>query len=358
MSGVFFAVLAILHGTYLLFLWRGWRAATRWQIEDMETRVLPPVSVIVAVHNEAASLPHLLEALEQQTHPHYEVLLVNDHSDDDTETLARTWQTRWPHLRLLHAPAHGKKAALTAGIQHAQHDLLAFTDADCLPPPRWLERLAAFHARLPESVAVGYGPLLPQSGWLNRLIRFETTMTAFLTAGAIGLQRPFMAVGRNLSYPRSVFKRAGGFASHAHLLSGDDDLFVQEVHRTRAGRVRYLSDPETFVYSPAPTSIHTWIHQKRRHTSAGRHYARDIQLHLALFHLSYATTYLAPLFLGAMGWMLPLGLLGLRWLLVGGRFSFLEVRDLLPWFPLLDGAYMLYLLLIAPIGVLLGSRRW
>ncbi len=355
----FFIGFAVLHGIYGFLLWRGWRAATGTPLPPASRPdALPPLSVIVAAHHEATMLPGLLEALKRQTHPSYEVVIVNDHSTDETEAIVRSWQKDWPELRLIQASGRGKKAAIQTGIVHARHELLVFTDADCSPPPRWLERMALFHRQFPESVAVGYGPMFPRPTWLNRLIRFETTITAFLTAAAIGLHRPFMAVGRNLSYPRSIFERVGGFASHATLLSGDDDLFIQDVYRKHAGTIRYLYDPETFVYSHAPSSWRAWIRQKRRHTSASRRYRRSIQVHLALLHLSYVCTWFAPLFLGTAGWLLPSGLLLARGLLARRFFPPLACNDLLPYFPLLDIAYLGYTLFIAPLGVLFGSRRW
>src|SRR3546814_6078167 len=67
---------------------------------------------------------------------------------------------------------------------------------------------------------------MKRGGLLNAFIRYETFYTAlnYLSFALSGM--PYMGVGRNLSYKRSLFFRHKGFASHLHLRSGDDDLFV------------------------------------------------------------------------------------------------------------------------------------
>lgn len=328
------------------------------QTVPMDLEKSEPISVVVAARNEADRLPALLTALHRQTYDSFEAVLVDDGSTDATAALIQTWAAQDARFRHAALPPSGKKAALTRGIALAQHDLLAFTDADAEPGPDWLAHLAAHHAALPEAVLIGYGPLRRTGSLLNRFARYETFQTAVLTAGATGLGRPYMAVGRNLSYRRSTFVRIGGFAAHTHLKSGDDDLFIQAVARTKTGTVRYLHAPETFVYSDAPATWRAWFRQKRRHTSAGRAYARAPQVHLALFHGTHLLLWLAPFLLGLWG-LLPL--MG-KWL-VQGTVLFraakgFAARDLMPAFPLWDALYLLYNTLVAPLGVLFPPRRW
>jgi hypothetical protein len=154
-----------------------------------------------------------------------------------------------------------------------------------------------------------------------------------------------MAVGRNLSYPRSVFEAVNGFDAHAETLSGDDDLFVQSVHRRGAARVLAPTDPETFVETQGPTTWSAWIQRKRRHVSTGRHYPWTVGLHLTLFHGSFALLWLAPLAIGTTG----LGLLAA---------DALDEDDLLAAFPLWELGYLFYLLILAPLGLLSEPEEW
>lgn len=321
---------------------------------------LPPVSVVVAARDEADRLPPLLDALAAQTHPDFEVIVVDDASEDGTAALveARSAEdARFRLVRVTEPVAPRKKHALTEGIAAARHDRLAFTDADCVPPPRWLETLAAHAAAEPDAVLVGVGPFRKTRGALNAFVRYETLVTALLTAAAVGLGRPYMAVGRNFSYPRSMFDRIGGFEHSLQSLSGDDDLLVQEAHR-HGIPVRYVADPDAFVVSEAPKTWRQWARQKLRHTSAGRHYDRGVQFALAVFHGSNLLVWCAPLFLGWTGAGLLAGRFLIQRAVLRSAMETLGERDLTLAQPLLDAGYVLYNTLLAPLGTLWTPKRW
>ncbi len=98
----------------------------------------PRVSVVVPVYNGADQIGHCIEALRQQTLPadSYEIIIVNNASVDDTEKIIK----RYP-VRLLYEAKRGPAAARNTGIRAADADLIAFTDADCIPHEDWLEHL-------------------------------------------------------------------------------------------------------------------------------------------------------------------------------------------------------------------------
>jgi cellulose synthase/poly-beta-1,6-N-acetylglucosamine synthase-like glycosyltransferase len=335
---------------------------------------LPPLSVVVAARNEAEHLPALLDALLAQSHPSVEIVVVDDASTDATAEIVRRRADAHDALRLVsvETPAFPrKKHALAQGIAAARHDLLAFTDADCRPPPTWCQALAQAHAATErEAVLVGYSPMdaaveagsASEGGagpLLRRLARYETLATGTLTLSSIGLGRPYMAVGRNLSYSKATFERAGGFASGDASLSGDDDLFVQAVARQDAAAVVPLCAPETQVPTALPSSWSGWLRGKRRHASAGRFYALAPALGLTLLHATNAACWLAPLVLGRLG----VGLLALKLLLqlpaVGAATERLE-RDgnLLPLLPLWDLLHLITLAITALPGLVRIPDEW
>ncbi len=359
--GIVFGVAFVVQMGYWLLLYAGFRRAQRGDAKVSEAS-LPPMSVIVPVRNEAANLPALLAALTRQTHPHYEVVLVDDDSEDATPEIIQSWQQTHPTLRLLHVDhpkEPRKKNALTQGIDAARHELLAFTDADCAPPPGWLASLAQQHAGAQqETLLIGYSPFRKAPGLLNRLARYETFVTGFLTAATVGLGRPYMAVGRSISYPRSVFRRIGGFAHSLHSMSGDDDLLVQEVNRRRAAVVNHLFDARSFVPSNPPPTWRRWLHQKRRHLSAGRFYDRGTQAHLGLFHATSIALWAAPFGLGWWGLGLLAAKLAVQTALLSRAAAALDERDLLPVQPFLELLYAAYNLVLAPLGLARMPKRW
>lgn len=359
MLTLFLCVLAI-HGVGTGLLVWGWRRAHRAaRAASAPEAALPPLSVVIALHNEAEQLPGLLAALDQQTHPNAEFVLVDDASTDATAARLQAWAAARDNaqvVRVAEPVAPRKKHALARGIAAATHDRLAFTDADCTPPPHWLRRLAEAHAsEARDTVWVGYSPM-QGDGLLAAVARYETFVAGVYAAAAAGLGVSYTAVGRNLSYPRAVFERVGGF--DRSLLSGDDDLFVQAVRRHNAANICALLHPETFVPTAAPPSWQAWIHQKRRHVSAGRAYDLASAAALTLLNGAGALLWLAPLALGVTGWgVLAIGLL-LRQTLLGPAADALHEQRLLALFPLGEAAYALYHVLLVPLGLLRPPERW
>ncbi|PSQ97966.1 MAG: hypothetical protein BRD55_00770 [Bacteroidetes bacterium SW_9_63_38] len=348
----------VLYSTLLGWGWRRARPEDHPAISDDEE---PPLSVIVAVRNEDDTLPRLLDALDQQTHPAHEVVIVDDASTDDTGAIAARWAEAHDHaqvVRVTDPQPPRKKHALTQGIEAATHDLLAITDADCEPPPGWLSGLAAAHAATEDAcVLVGYSPLRG-SGLLGSFARYETLVELLYAVAAIEGNRPYMAVGRNLSYPRSVFEAVGGFSHSEQSMSGDDDLFVQAVHRHTDAAVRPVLNSRTFVPSAPPDSWREWVQQRRRHVSAGRHYPADVGLHLTLLHASLVLVWLAPLVLGKLGLgLLATGLLA-RHSALGPAADALDEPSLLAVFPLWELGLALYHVTIVPVGLLSPPEDW
>ncbi|PSQ78396.1 MAG: hypothetical protein BRD37_03080 [Bacteroidetes bacterium QH_8_67_23] len=238
---------------------------------------LPPLSVVVAARDEEADLLALLEALARQTHPRFEVVLVDDASTDRTPQIARDWIDALPDdrgdedgvtgrlVRVEDPKPPRKKHALTRGVAAARHPLLAFTDADCTPPPGWLEALARAHTAFAHDgddagsdrtsaapLLIGYSPYrrAEDASLLNRFARWETFFAGALAAGACGLGRPYMAVGRNLSYPRALFERIGGFAA----TSSAPRPSSRPTRRPRGARgfVRSAATPPPGASTPPP----------------------------------------------------------------------------------------------------------
>ena len=163
---------------------------------------------------------------------HLKSIVVNDASTDDTKEVLKAYQYIFPHLRIAqavyHAPARlaVKKYALEQGIAAAQYDILLLTDADCQPAsPHWLSRMVAPFNDTVE-IVLGYGPYTRKRGFLNAFIRYETMYTAIQYFSFALAGMPYMGVGRNLAYRKSLFEKTGGLTAHRHILSGDDDLFV------------------------------------------------------------------------------------------------------------------------------------
>lgn len=316
-----------------------------------------PISVVVAVRNGAASLPTLFDCLQRQTLAVAEVVVVDDHSADETAEVVRARAESDGRFRLLRNPGLGKKEALSAGISASENELIALTDDDCRPEPGWLAGISRRLSRHDDGIVVGYGPYDQRPGWLNRLVRYETLHTALLTSASVGLGKPYMAVGRNIGYHKSTFDKVGGHSRSAGLLSGDDDLFLQAAHRTGVA-VDYMTEPESFVFSPPAESMGAWIRQKRRHLSTGRHYPISFTSVLGLYHATALASWIAPFVIGPAGLAVLFARLLPGQLVVWICAKRLQERGITPWFAPLDLAFHLYLLILAPIAWLRPPKKW
>jgi cellulose synthase/poly-beta-1,6-N-acetylglucosamine synthase-like glycosyltransferase len=235
----------------------------------------PPVSIIICARNEAENLTAFLPAVLEQDYPDYEVIVVNDCSEDNTYDVLAGFLKKYPHLRISNVTkdpkfTHSKKFAQFIGIKAAKNEILLFTDADCRPESnKWIEEMSA-HFDEGVSFVLGYGGYFRQKGFLNKYIRYDSFVIAMQYLGMALRGVPYMAVGRNLAYRRSVFFDNKGFGSHINLASGDDDLFVNSNGTGKNTEVEYSLPSHT--RSVPSLSFSSWLMQKRRHLTTAPYY--------------------------------------------------------------------------------------
>lgn len=238
------------------------------------------LSVIICFKNEAANLKQHLPLWCEQDYPKFELILIDDHSSDGGSSLVKEAMGHYPQLRLVQLQAddsEGKKAAQKKGILAAQHDALVFTDADCKPASSsWLRHLSRAFQK--HDVVLGYGALEGR-GLVGALSEYETVETVIRYWSYALRGNPYMGVGRNLAYRKSVVPALKALTEHGGLLSGDDDLTIGAL--PRGSRVGLLTAPAAFTYSPAPASWKAWWRQKTRHYSTAWNYSRALQFSLA-----------------------------------------------------------------------------
>jgi biofilm PGA synthesis N-glycosyltransferase PgaC len=234
-----------------------------------------PVSIVICARNEEANLEAHLPLVLEQDYPDYEVVVVNDCSVDGTEDVLKRLMQKYPHLRTTFIKedekfSHGKKLALTVGIKSAKNEWLLLTDADCFPESnQWLASMASGFQQNTD-IVLGYGGYSTKPGFLNMLIRFDTAIIAIQYFSLALIGKPYMGVGRNLAYRKSLFFGNKGFASHARLESGDDDLFINEVANSTNTKIQPMAICHT--RSKPKTSFEKWLNQKSRHFTTFNRY--------------------------------------------------------------------------------------
>ncbi len=306
-----------------------------------------PISVIICARNEAENLTAFLPLFINQEYETFELVLINDASHDATLEVMERFKEEYPtKISIVNVIPNeqfwrNKKYALSLGIKSAKHEHLLFSDADCKPVSKfWISEMAQKFTEQ-KTIILGYGAYekIPNS-WLNKLIRFETIFTAiqYFSYTKIGL--PYMGVGRNLAYTKSLFFQSSGFANHMHIRSGDDDLFVNKNATNQNISLSYFTD--SFTLSKPKTTFKEWIHQKRRHTTTASHYKPIHKILLGLFYTSQLLFWSLTILLLAttFQWEIVVGVLLLRsisqYLIIAASAKKLNENDIVVWAPILE----------------------
>lgn len=253
------------------------------------------VSVVICARNEYYSLEKNLPLVLNQNYPDFEVVVVNDASDDDTQDLLKDFSRQYSNLSIVNVQKSnnffkGKKFPLSLGIKSAKNDILLLTDADCQPlSPDWISYMVSAFESPKVNIVLGYGKYASKKGFLNKLIRFETLTVAIQYFSFAKWRIPYMGVGRNLAYRKSFFNNKKGFINHYHIASGDDDLFVNQNASGKNTKIEYRKESHTI--SEPETTMSDWVFQKRRHLKTGKFYKWYHLFLLGLFPLSTLVFY-------------------------------------------------------------------
>lgn len=363
---IFYSFTAITAVQIFYYSWFFSRIAFYKPKKKVQTRQ-HPVSAIICARDEDENLARNLPGVLVQSYPStYEVVVVNDNSLDDSKYILQELKKTFKSLNVVELTQEaklisGKKYPLSVGIREAKHEVLLLTDADCVPASEhWVEKMQNGYDENIE-IVLGYGAYHKKSGLLNKLIRFETFHTAlqYLSYALAGL--PYMGVGRNLSYKKSLFFRHKGFSSINHIPSGDDDLFINKTATKKNTAV--VIDPDAITRSIPKTTWGSWLRQKSRHYTTAKYYKPK---HKFLLGLYFATQFLFyPLLAAAIifyDWRFVLTVFGIRFLLQGfvlfKSMKKMGEKDLWPWFIFLDMWMFFYYIIFAPALWRKPKRSW
>lgn len=344
---LFLAIAWLLQLYYLLAVYLKLRNYTIPSLK--EDRVQPPLSVVICARNEEENLAQFLPEVLEQDYPDFEVVVVNDCSSDDSEWLLKTYAEKYPHLNVVNIKEHprykhGKKFAVTIGIKAAKNNCMVFSDADCKPASnQWLQHMgSSFKPGI--EIVLGYSPYFKLEGFLNKNIRFETFHTAVSYLSYSLKKRSYMGVGRNMAYTKTLFFEGKGFASHMHILSGDDDLFVNQ--NATESNTAICIHLEAQVWSAPKLNFNEYSSQKVRHHGASKAYKASHRRMLTSQVLSAVLFYIlliAAFFLYPQFWeLLLIGYL-LRLLVQAIVYQpvmkKLQTLDIIAYLPILDFIY-------------------
>ncbi len=342
------------------FVWLGFR-----QYRKPKTTITKSVSVVVAVKNESENIKNLVESICTQNFINYDVIIVDDHSDDDSLKVLRSFEFQFDNLKVLEAcyssEESSKKSALTQATSVSNSEFLLFTDADCIPrSTNWIQSMLDHTTS--KDIVLGISPYEKDKGLVNSIIQFETTITYFLYSAAGLLGIPYMGVGRNLLIRKDLLASIGFYNQHKDIIGGDDDLTINRIANSINTTVNL--SPDGVVFSKPLTSYDFRINQKLRHFSVGKYYGVLSKVFLGVINLSWILVNLlfiiCLVFKVELLTILSLHILRtlLLFLIFDGLTKLNNVTSVGLKSVYLDNIYSLELLILGPMGLLSKKIVW
>lgn len=253
----------IVESVYYLFIYKSPYSYERKRDKTQTTADnLPPVSVVIVSKNESENLARYLPVILEQDYPHFEVIVVNMGSTDETDVLLKALNQQYPHLYHTYVPAEAedvneKKLALTLGIKAAKNDVLLFTEAYCVPSSdQWIREFAVEFSKGKE-VVLGFCTLkIDKRVAMRKFILYDNMVHGLKYLSLAVLGKPFMGISRNLAYKREIFFEEKGFSSVLSIEGGEDDLFINSIAKKK--RIGVAISPESMTQSDVVNNFLTW----------------------------------------------------------------------------------------------------
>ncbi|HEY0743756.1 MAG TPA: glycosyltransferase [Chryseosolibacter sp.] len=248
----------------LLMLQIGWHKAIH-QREVSKSAFYPFISVLIPVRNERERIANVLIALSKQQYNNFEVIVINDHSSDDTVDVAK--KNSFANVSVITSNGRGKKAALDAGIKIAKGELIATTDADCIMDEHWLESIRKAFANEKTVFAFGAVAIDARGGFFSRVqsVEFASLVGSGAATSALGF--PTMCNGANLAYRKEVYESVNGYEGNTHIASGDDEFLMRKIIRTHPHGVTFIPFTSACVTTCAQQSLSDFLSQRMRWAS-------------------------------------------------------------------------------------------
>jgi len=330
----------------LIFGWN--RAITRNRIRAASKEYRPLISIIVPVRNERKNIGNLMRDLSQQHYGHFEVIIVDDHSDDDTMEIVRHFVAHNDRFRVRQSSGIGKKAALSQGIGMAEGSIIVTTDADCRVKKNWICGFLPYFED--ENVKMVFGSVkMVGATFFGHIqaMEFMSLIGSGVATAALGL--PTMCNGANLAFRKSAFEFVNGYEGNFHIPSGDDEFLMKKILHDYPGGVTFAADPQTVVTTSPNTDPKQFIHQRIRWAGKWRLHQSLISKTLALFVFSFQIAILLLVLSMVLQWvslktgmLLWLSKVLLEYIFLSRVSRFLEVSWNWRAFLLLQFIYPLY----------------
>ncbi len=371
---VILIIVALLAGyAFLIENYRRWFLAIE-PFTPSEKVAAIKFSVIIPARNEEEIIASCLQSVLKQNYPAdlFEVIVIDDHSADNTAAIMQTLQKQYANLRLIQLEKllqgrqlnSYKKKAIEYAVGQASGDWIVTTDADCIVSTNWLNTFNAF-IKNRNSVLVAAPVKFINVGSFVSVFQCLDFMTLQgITAASVHHNFHSMCNGANLAYSKKVFTEVGGFTGIDNIASGDDMLLMHKIYKKHPTQIHFLLSTNSVVETLPMPSWKAFFNQRIRWASkADKYNDRRIFWVLVLvyvFNLSFIMVLVLSirypaLLLVWLAMLVAKTLIELRFIYPVALFF--KQQKLLWWFPVMQPFHILYTIVAGWLGKF-GKYTW
>ena len=232
------------------------------------------LSIVISFRNEEENLNALLKSLANQNFnkENFELILVNDHSEDNSMQIIELWKNKIPlSVYELNNNQQGKKTALEYGLEKCRANFIVFSDADCVYNPSWLSCIASEIQNKNADFYVGKIDFNTKDSILGIFQKYELSGITFLSQGLAKTQWASLANGAFMVIRKSVLQNTANRFSSDRSISGDDVFLLHNIKKLKA-KIEIINFDTHLVTTNTPKTFKEFWHQRIRWSSKSLKY--------------------------------------------------------------------------------------
>ncbi len=330
------------------------------------------VSVVVPARNEEKNIAACIESVLNQNYPEelLEVIVINDHSSDNTEEIIKSFDGRVKCINLSDYVKNDervtayKKRALSEGIRQSVGELIITTDADCTSNNLWIKTVVAKYESTNAVMVVAPVQFTSNNALVQDFQLLDFMSMQGVTAATLQLKLGNMCNGANLAFKREAFDAVDGYNNIDHIASGDDYLLMMKLGNEYPGQITYLKSAQAIVKTAPQPSWKAFYQQRVRWASkSGKYDDKSLTIILLIVYLTNvsflglvaASIYDVRNVVYLIAALVLKTIVELHYLLPVAKFF--SVSKKLFIFPIMQSLHILYIIIAGFLGSI-GKYEW
>jgi cellulose synthase/poly-beta-1,6-N-acetylglucosamine synthase-like glycosyltransferase len=377
MQVIFFIafILLLVYAALIIYYRQSWKSISDFRFQILDFKPATKISVIIPARNEGQNIGDCLDSIVSQSYPKhlFEILVVDDHSTDNTAAIVLSYQSQ--NIKLISLKDFVspneinsyKKKAIEIAIQQSAGELIITTDADCIAPENWLQTIAAFYAEKKPDLMVMPVAINCSNKFIEIFQALDFMTLQGITGASVHKKFHSMCNGANLAYTKKAFNTVNGFKGIDNIASGDDMLLMHKIYQQNPNGIAYLKSAAVIVQTAPVKTIGEFFNQRIRWASKADKYEDKrifgVLLMVYLFNCLLVVIPVVTVFSNAQYsifgvWLLLLVLktiIELFFLFPVAKFFTKQI--LLWWFPFMQPFHIVYTVIAGWLGKF-GNYKW